>query len=402
MATGKAVAVLCGDLNMLRCFAKTDIPTVLVSSDPKNVTFYSRHCRHKKVIANPLSEPDKTILDLVALGQQCSEKPVLFYGDDTLLLLVSRNRKLLEKYYRFLLPDPDLVEALVDKTRFASLANRLGLPVPKTLLPQQVKTAEEIGQHLSLPCILKPDLRVGWFESETIRDEGRMPRKMLRADTLIELTRLLKEMQLFTKNFVIQEYIAGGDDCIFSFHAYVNDHSEVLAYFVGRKIRTYPRDSGVSTYLELVEEPEVVRLGLDILRKLNCVGVVKIDFKKNVNRDRFYLLEVNPRFNLWSYLGAVCGVNLPQVAYADLLGETCKPQEGYQTGVKWLSFGNDLRTFIREYRKNGDLSWGRWLLSYRGRKIYDVFSWDDPYPFVLCLLNYAKMLFRRLLSGAAK
>lgn len=156
----------------------------------------------------------------------------------------------------------------------------------------------------------------------------------------------------------------------------------------------------MSTYLELTEEPELVRIAMEILKKLQFVGVVKVDFKKDRQRNRFYLLEINARFNLWNHLGAVCGVNLPQLAYADLTGQSWTPRSRYKMGVRWLSFGNDLRAVLRDYHPDGALSWVEWLLSYRGRKVYETFSWRDPYPFVVSLLRYSHALYRRLAHRA--
>jgi D-aspartate ligase len=392
---GPVAAVLLTDLNLLRCFAGLGVPTVVVSSDASDVTFSSRYCRHKEVIA-PVSDPERALHDLLAVGRKFPHRPVLFYGDDATLLLVSRNREHLARYYRFLLPEPDLVEDLVDKTRFARLASRLALPVPRTVLSRALKAPEDVGAHLSLPCVLKPNYHIGWFESDAIRTQGGHPQKVLRATNADELHSMFHQMRRFTDDFVVQEYVSGDANSVYSFHAYVDRRSQPVAYYVGRKIRTYPRESGVSTYLELVNEPEVIRAGLEVLRTLGCVGVVKIDFKKDPDRGRFYLLEVNPRFNLWHYLGTVCGVNLPWLAYADLVGVASKPRSGYTTGVRWLSFGDDLRSFLRDYRPTGRLSWSAWLLSLRGKKVYDVFSWRDPYPSLVAVLNYTRATLTKL------
>src|SRR5205809_5774388 len=139
-------AVLLTDLNLLRCFAGLGVPTVVGSSDASDVTFSSRYCRHKEVIA-PVSDPERALHDLLAVGRKFPHRPVLFYGDDATLLLVSRNREHLARYYRFLLPEPDLVEDLVDKTRFARLASRLALPVPRTVVSRALKTPEDVGAH---------------------------------------------------------------------------------------------------------------------------------------------------------------------------------------------------------------------------------------------------------------
>jgi D-aspartate ligase len=398
-------AVIWGDMNLLRASVGVQAPKVVLSTDPKDITFRSRYCWQKKVIANPLLEPAAAVRGLIELGETFLEKPVLFYDNDLMLLLISRNREQLSKYYRFLMPEPKMVESLVDKVRFTRLAETAQLPVARTITSLQAKTAEEALKQLRLPCVLKPNLRIGWFESQAIQDQKK-PQKVLRANDPDEFFRLYNKIKQFCDDFVMQEYIPGGDNCIYSFHAYYNKHSEPLAFFVGRKIRTYPKDIGMSTCLELAKEPEVVRLGLDILKKLNFVGPVKLDFKKDATTNQFHLMEINARFTLWSYLGAVCGINLLKVAYADFVGEQCQLQNNYRTGVKWLSFGNDLRSFIRDYHKSGDLSWARWLLSYKGKKIYDVFSWSDPYPFIISMINYLKAVCRRfswkLSKGVAK
>ena len=255
LSAGPAAAVLLSDLNLLRCFAGLEIPTVVVCSDPSDVTFSSRYCRHKEVIA-PVSDPENALQDLLTLGRKFPERPVLFYGDDATLLLVSRNRDRLAEYYRFLLPAPDLVEDLVDKTRFARLANRLGFPVPKAVMSRELRTSDDVRAHLLFPCILKPNYHIRWFESHAVLAQGGHPRKALLATNAGELRRMSGLISQFTDDFVVQEYIPGDVNSLYSFHAYFDHHSKVQAYYVGRKIRTYPRESGMSTYLELVKEPE--------------------------------------------------------------------------------------------------------------------------------------------------
>jgi D-aspartate ligase len=401
MNTENPTAVLSG-LSLLRCFIGEKIPTLVISSDPDDVTFNSKYCRRKRLIANSVSEPANAVRDLEELAESFSEKAVLYYGDDPTLLLISRNRERLEKYYLFQLPDPEMVEQLVDKTLFAGLAESRELPVPKTVTSNQAPTAEAALKVLSLPCVVKPNLRDGWYECEAVMKQGGTPLKALRANTAAELDSLYRTVGRFTNDFVVQEYVPGGDDCIYSFHAYFDRNSEPLAWYVGRKIRTYPKESGASTYLELVKEPEVADLGIEILKKLKFTGPVKIDFKKDPARNRFYLLEINARFNLWNYLGAASGVNLPLAAYKDLTGQTCEPQTEYRTGVRWLAFGDDLRTFVRHYRPAGDLTWAEWLKSYGSKKVYQIFSWRDPYPFVLSLSRYSKAFYRRLGKGVVK
>lgn len=378
-------AVLCGDLNMLRCFADTGVKTLVVSRDPEDLTFASRHCRARRTISDPHAEPEAALRDLVRIGQMHADKPTLFYGDDAMLRLVSRRRDVLGAHFRFLLPPPEQVEDLVDKTRFARLAAELSLPVPKTLLASDVRDAEDVLRSIKLPCIVKPHWHVGWFQSRAVQLAGAKPFKALQADTLDELRALLEVVREFSERFVIQELVPGEEDQIYSFHAYVDQRGEVLGHYVGKKIRTYPRRAGTSTYLELVRDPDLEKVGRDVLERLRFRGVVKLDFKRDARDGRFVLLEVNPRFSLWNHLGAACGVNLPLIAHRDLVGEPRERSAGYRTGVRWLSLGSDARSFVRDYRSSGDLGLVGWLRSLRGPKVYDVFAPDDALPALLLL-----------------
>jgi predicted ATP-grasp superfamily ATP-dependent carboligase len=376
---------------MLRCFAPAGVQTLVVCTSADNLTFRSRHCRQRFIMTDPHRDSDAALADLLALGRSFDSPPVLFYGDDATLRLVSRRRAELAQCYRFLMPDPQRIEELTDKAAFACLAQRLGLPVPRTLLSCDVDSAEQALQSLELPCVLKPNSHIGWFRSQMILEEGGSPQKALRADTFDEFRRLFDKMKSLGIDFIIQEYIHGNDDCIYSFHAYFNAASEPLGYYVGKKIRTYPKGAGLSTYVELVHDPQVVEVGLDVLRKLNFVGVVKIDFKKDPHRNRFYLLEINPRFNLWNHLGATCGVNLPLLAHHDLLGLPVQPQFHWRTGIRWLSFMDDLRAFVRDYRPAGDLTFPQWLASLGSPKVHDIFAWSDPWPFAVALARATKL-----------
>ncbi|MFT3764822.1 MAG: GNAT family N-acetyltransferase [Minicystis sp.] len=385
-------AVLHGDLNMLRCFVDAGVRTVVLAADPDDPCFFSRHCGQRRVIADVHAEPEAALADLLDLGRLFEDRPVFYFGDDATLLLVSRHREALGARYRFLLPPADLVEALVDKRRFAALAKERGLPVPRTVTSAEARTAAEIARAVSLPAILKPFCHLGFRNSKAILELGVGPAKALRARTEEELGRMIERISSFSPEFVVQEYIPGGEEQVHSYHAYRDARGRTLGEFVGRKIRTYPRSAGASTYVELIEDPELVRIGHDVLDRIGFTGVVKLDFKRDPRTGRFYLLEVNPRFNLWNHLGAASGVNLPLLAYQDLTGARVEPAGPARPGMRWLALGDDARAFVRDYAPAGELTLSRWLLSLRGPKVYDVFAWDDASPF---LVNMARSLRAR-------
>ena len=78
------------------------------------------------------------------------------------------------------------------------------------------------------------------------------------------------------------------------------------------------------------------------------------------------------------HLGAAAGVNLPLLAYRDLLGIPTAPAPPARIGLRWISFADDLRAFLRAR----DPSLPAWIASLRGPKVHDVFAWDDAWPLV--------------------
>jgi predicted ATP-grasp superfamily ATP-dependent carboligase len=389
-------AVLLGDLNLLRCFAGSKIPTIVASSDAREPALYSRHAGQRRLIA-PFEQTERVLSDLEAIARPYTERPTLFYGSDRQLLTLSRHRARLDSLYRMPLPAADLVENLVDKSRFSALARKLELPTPPTLASHEFETAQDIVAKIAPPWLIKPNVHEAWTEFRAAERLG--PKKGVRVRSAAELRGLLHKLGRHGRDFVVQGYVPGGEEQVYSFHAYVGAGGDLLGHFVGRKIRTYPREAGASTYLELVDHPALVKLGSEVVGKLGVVGPVKVDFKRDPRTGRFYLLELNARYNLWHYLGGVCGVNLPLIAHAELTGEECPVPHLHSTDVRWLSFADDLRSLLRGQRPSGELGLGTWLRSLRGRKVYDVFSWSDPVPFLVALLNYSRALGLRL-TGA--
>jgi D-aspartate ligase len=390
------LAVLLGDLNMLRCFAGTGIPTIVAATDPDDVTLRSRHAHRTALIArfsNP--DPERPLADLEHLAAGERERPVLFYGTDEQLLFVSRHCERLARTFRFRLP-PAPAEMFVDKVRFGAFARRRGLPVPAQLASRG-STPDEALARLRLPCVIKPARHIGWFAHARLHEHG--PRKAIVVHAPEELRATWDEVAAYEPDFVVQEYIPGGEDEIYSYHAYIDGAGGVPAWFVGRKVRTFPRDAGISTFLQLVDEPRVAGLGRDIIARAQLRGPVKLDLKRDPTTDRFHLLEINARFNLWHHLGAAAGINLPRIAYDDLTGfpHPVGAALPYATDIRWLSLGDDVRTFLRSYHPAGELGWRAWLSSLvHGRKVYDVFAWDDPMPSVANLLHYARAASRKL------
>ncbi len=376
---GDVLACVMGDLDLVRPLGLAGIRCALVTP-VGSVAARSRFCR--AVIpwdggdiadgetGGAEEGADELLLHLERFAASQPDPPVLLYQEDEQLLFVSRNRDRLARKFRFVVADPALVEDLVDKARFQALAERLSLPVPATRLmrPAIGSPPPEIG--LRFPVIVKPlRRRRSWSSSGYTT-------KALPIATQDALGAWWPQWAQQGMELLAQELVPGPESCIESYHVYVDQHGDIAGEFTGRKLRTLPAAFGYSTALTLTDAEDVTALGRSLVANLGLSGVAKFDFKRGPE-GRLYLLEVNPRFNLWHHLGAVAGVNLPALVYRDLLGlpRAATPARA-RAGVQWCRLSDDWRA-----AKESGIplrAWLPWALRCEAKSVV----WDDPMPFV--------------------
>jgi D-aspartate ligase len=384
------LACVIGDLSLIRAIGRARIPIAAVLTSKEYGYFaQSRYVKQTLFTPDPAIDPTGVVRELVQFGRAQRERPVLYFGGDFDLLMVSRHRDALSPWFRFHLPPAEMVENLVDKTRFAALAARLGLPTPPTHVIELGTATRDLklAQWSHFPCILKPSLRDHWFGQSLNDQQIGLTQKAIRVESKAELAALLPALEKVPSDFILQALIEGGEERIVSYHAYVREGA-VIADFTGRKVRTTPRSYGFSSYVEITSEDRVRQLGREVLEVLGFNGVVKLDFKEDPHGAALHLLEANPRFNLWHHPGAIAGVNLPLLVYRDLLepGSVQADAVRARPGVRWMSAALDLSAFS-QYRAAGEVSALSWLFDFASAEIVEDLCWRDPLPGLLRLAH---------------
>jgi predicted ATP-grasp superfamily ATP-dependent carboligase len=392
MTTRAVPALVIGDLNLARCLGRHGIAVDVATWSPEPGLARSRFVRRHWLLPPVDGSADTAVAALAAYAATQPEPPVLFCQGDDDLMLVSRHRDMFAGRLRMLLPSHERLEDCVDKGRFAEVAERLRLPVPPTLIIARGGSLEEARRWSHFPAVLKPTRRTAWFGSHLQRHVLGAKQKAIRVASRNELLRYLPAVAEHNTDFVLQREVAGGEDRIVSYHAYVRSSGETVAEFTGRKLRTEPRSCGMSAYVEITRDEELLRLGRDVMRRLELHGVVKIDFKRDARSGELFMLEVNPRFNLWHLPGAIAGVDLPKMVYDDLLAPGSARGGTARPGVRWMAVAADLRA-MREHIAAGELGVLRWLWQLARADVREDLSWSDPLP---SLERWGGAVMRRL------
>lgn len=363
-----ATAVVLGDVDLVRAVGLARLPCALFGL-PDEPGRWSRHVGDVLPWVDHWSSPQGMVELLLTYAAAQDEAPVLLPQTDGDLLVLSRHRDRLGGACRFALAGEELVEDLVDKDRFTSLAERLELPVPPTRRLSTVGGHGATDLDIAPPYVVKPLTR---------RTDRWAPKvagaKASHVANARDLQAMWPNLAETGADVLIQTAIEGPESRIESHHAYVDSDGAVAAEFTGRKIRTRPARYGMSTAVELTDEPDVAELGREVLRRVGLSGVAKADFKRDT-RGRLHLLEVNPRFTLWHHPAAVAGQNVPALVYADLTGQPRPPTGPVRPGVRWC---DPLRDALAA-REHG-VPLRRWVRFLAGCEAKSGLAHDDPRP----------------------
>jgi len=372
--------VLLGGLNLVRALGLGGIQAVVATSDAEEPALHSRYCTFGVVLPR---DHDSRLDAIAALGERLAgmygRRVPLMYGSDDALELIYAHRARLARFFLFLASDATVGESLIAKDRFQAFAESRGLPVPRMLSWDGPR--EEALAGCKREVVVKPRAKRDWHNSALCQrlfdGEGKA---VVFPDGAA--ARAHPVVSLFHEQLTFQEYIPGDDTALWSYHGFADEHGNVIGAFTGRKVRTYPAGMGESAYIELAHDAALHSLGADVARRCELRGPFKIDFKRDAWDGRWYVLEINARYTLWQYLGAANGANLMRVAYDYLVSREHTAVPVPRTGTRWIDASLDFKA-ARQLMREGQLGWAGWLGSLVGsRKLYNVFSWSDPNPFV--------------------
>ena len=149
---------------------------------------------------------------------------------------------------------------------------------------------------------------------------------------------------------LLQEVIPGDDATLWTVGSYTDAAGAALGLFCGRKLVQMPRGFGTCRVGEARWREDVVEQALTLLTALGFHGIAQTEFRLDPRDGRFKLMEVNPRLWQWHGLARACGVDLPRIAYLDVLGRPPRPVRSgpEHDGRRWVVAAAHLRASRQE------------------------------------------------------
>ena len=321
--------VVRGELNglgVVRSLAGGGVPTVVVDTTFRRAAMWSRYCR-TTLVDRLQGRP--FVDSLLALQSRLGDRPVLILTDEMAVNTVSECRDELASAYRFSLPSPDMVTILGNKARFQELAERHGLPVPRTAVLSREADLAKL-RDLRFPVIVKPADKGPVYFGKTerlhvIADMG---------DADVKCRALLQT----AGELVAQEWIEGPDSDIYFtlFHrGRTPDHSMM---FSGRKVVCHPPKVGTTAVCIAAPDmaPLLEPLTEEFLALSDYRGLGSLEFKWDAQRKTFVIIEPTVGRTDWQEeVATLSGANIPLAAYRDLMDLPALAKSELRCAVAW-------------------------------------------------------------------
>ncbi|MFH1228099.1 MAG: ATP-grasp domain-containing protein [Planctomycetota bacterium] len=366
-------------LAIIRALGRTGAKITAVEQEPfalkTPIGFYSKYVSNTFIIPS-LETEDKCLIKLLAYAKG---HDIILPVSINMVLAVVKNRAIFEKE-GIAVPyaNIDKIKTANNKSKLLDLAQKFGVPIPKTQRLSSTSELSRLKNELLFPIVIKITNDEGLYLPPEKRYA--IVRKPEHLEKTYQEIHQIKEFPL------IQEYIEGDG---YGFSALLDKNSEVKAIFCHKRIREYPPSGGPSVLCESIYDPVLVESGIKLLRAINWQGIAMVEFKKDKRDNTYKLMEINPRFWGSLPLAIFSGVNFPYLLCQCVSGKILQPVLKYQVGVKVRFTLLDLISLYGRLKKGNIKSAHDFITNFFDTNIKEgLLDWSDPRPFFRYLINH--------------
>lgn len=354
-------------LAIARSLGRKGIPVFALESNPK---LSGTRTRYAHVLPATNINGPELITDLIACRDRFREAPVLYVTNDNMVRTVAGALDQIRSRYRLHWPEADVVRSLLDKGQIESIARSSGLGYPRSHLVSGLADLGPIRGELTYPIAFKPTKPLSGF-------------KAMRLDSERDLSLQLQRYEGTVDHFLLQEWVSGMEPNIYFANFYFDGEHRPVASFVGRKVRSYPRNVGGACSAEGADRADIKGEALRFFQNVPVRGPASLEIKEDETGRRFVIEPTIGRFDYYIQCCVVNGVDFPFLAYTYQMAQAMPrpPVQVRGRGRMWVDFEKDFPSLVGSLGEPG--GWRDAIRFLLRRKAFALWAWDDPGPSVL-------------------
>lgn len=376
-------------LAVIRGLGQAGVSVVACGAQRHSLGFASRHAAESYRYRSPFEDPDGFVEDILEVVRQTRPRVVIPVVESTLALL-DGVRPRIEAHATLAAPPSDVLAYALDKRKTVELAQRVGVPVPRTVWGATASELLRGAAGLRFPVAIKPR-----GHSMYAPTAHQLPFKVRYAAGPDQLLALLEDVGPAVSNLLVQEYAPGTGRCV----ATLCDYGQPLAMFAYARDREFPLTGGVSVMRRSLPLDDTLSAQVHaLLRPISWRGVAMVEFRYDAQTNRYTLMEINGRFQASTALSLDAGLNLPYLVASLFAGRnSCSPAR-YTAGAEERWLRGDLMALLDAltpswramptpprpyYRQDKSAALRAFLRDFRAGVRYDEFRLADWKPGVI-------------------
>ena len=280
--------------------------TIMINCNPETVS--TDYDTSDKLYFEPV-----TVEDVLQIYE--NEKPsgiIVQFGGQTPLNIA---RGLQEAGCKILGTSVDSIDDAEDRDLFHSIMDKLGIPMPESMMASDLEGAIACADKLGYPLIIRPSFVLGGRGMEVIYDEIMLKEYVAKAVGVTPDRPLYLDRFLCSALECEADALSDGKDV---FIPAIMQHIELAGIHSGDSACVLPPE-GISETVKAT----ILDYTRRIASELKVVGLMNMQFA--VENEKVYVIEANPRASRTVPLvSKVAGTQMARIATRLMLGETVK------------------------------------------------------------------------------
>ncbi|WP_326940076.1 carboxylate--amine ligase [Actimicrobium sp. GrIS 1.19] len=383
-------------LETTRCLGKAGVNVHAIYFDRHDPVRFSRYC-HAIYYDADQGDDQALLAFVVALSRQIGHRTIVVPSCDAHALLLAEFRDALAPYCQVMTAQYADLQRLVSKQNLHVAVERAGLNTIAAIVAPSAHEATAWSSIHAAPYLIKP------FYTG-------VPGTRLKEKNKVLATRDALLAFIGTgamDSLIVQRVIPGGDGYIFDCYGYCDRNGRIVAMTTKRRLHQHTPDFGTCTMGEipaLLDEDTEATLYASTRRlfaRTPYNGIFGVEWLLDRSTGRFYLIDLNARPFMSIGQVAAAGLNLPALAYADMVGDDITGLE--QTPIMRHLIGvdvlRDMQSF-QEKQRMGTMTVREWLTALSKCRYFYYTDWRDPGPAIARIATIMRRVVLRVLRPA--
>lgn len=299
------------------------VKTIIISPIDNKLTSSSKFCTY---VIEPNSNDGDFLLaylkDLGAKLEKEGKRGLLVGCADWRARFLAEHKPELDRWFFIPYVDFQTLDFITQKSAFYTTCEELGIPYPKTWeLDCSHKSTAPDPEQFTYPLIAKPANSAAY---EVCDIEGKEKIYELKSpDELLKMWKRVKKGG-YPYPMLLQDYIPGGDEALFSLTVYCTKGGEAKVISGGQVLLQDHSASGIGNPVCILRKQvdAIVEPALRMLKHLQYHGYANFDIKYDKRDDTYKFFEVNTRMGRNTYYVSLGGVPFVEPLVRDFaLGE---------------------------------------------------------------------------------